>query len=163
MQVKHLIAAAAIACAATGASAATYLMGDVTAAGGFSFDSSSLSGSFSDTYVFSIADLSDLSISVTNAFTTSNGKIASFAGLLSGPGLAGSALGLTTIGKMQVLSGDLSTAMGGEYTLTLSGSAMGTGYYGGVASVSPVPEPETYGLMLAGLGAIAFVARRRLS
>ena len=28
-------------------------------------------------------------------------------------------------------------------------------------SVTPVPEPETYALLLAGLGAVAFVARRR--
>ena len=29
------------------------------------------------------------------------------------------------------------------------------------APVSPIPEPQTYALMLAGLGAVAFVARRR--
>lgn len=28
-------------------------------------------------------------------------------------------------------------------------------------SVTPIPEPETYALLLAGLGAVAFVARRR--
>lgn len=30
-----------------------------------------------------------------------------------------------------------------------------------IAAVTPVPEPQTYALMLAGLGAIGFVARRR--
>ena len=30
-----------------------------------------------------------------------------------------------------------------------------------IAVANPVPEPETYALMLAGLGAMAFVARRR--
>ena len=32
-----------------------------------------------------------------------------------------------------------------------------------VAQVTPVPEPETYALMLAGLGAIGWIARRRKS
>jgi len=32
-----------------------------------------------------------------------------------------------------------------------------------MAVAAPVPEPETYALMLAGLGAMAFVARRRKS
>jgi len=30
-------------------------------------------------------------------------------------------------------------------------------------SVSPVPEPETYTMLLAGLGAIGFAARRKKS
>lgn len=30
-----------------------------------------------------------------------------------------------------------------------------------VSGVAPIPEPETYALMLAGLGAVAFVSRRR--
>ena len=33
--------------------------------------------------------------------------------------------------------------------------------YDGVTA--PVPEPQTYALMLAGLGALAFLARRRSS
>ncbi|HZV67872.1 MAG TPA: FxDxF family PEP-CTERM protein, partial [Telluria sp.] len=28
-------------------------------------------------------------------------------------------------------------------------------------NVTPVPEPETYGMMLAGLGVLGFLARRR--
>ena len=32
---------------------------------------------------------------------------------------------------------------------------------GGIATVTPVPEPETYALMLAGLGAIGFIGKRR--
>jgi hypothetical protein len=39
--------------------------------------------------------------------------------------------------------------------------AVGVGSFGGSVTVTPVPEPETYALMLAGLGAIGFVARRR--
>jgi len=54
----------------------------------------------------------------------------------------------------------------GTYQLVVSGT-LTSGYKGGswggnLNTVSqPVPEPETYALMLAGLGAVAFVARRR--
>lgn len=42
---------------------------------------------------------------------------------------------------------------------TTTGSAGGT--YALIAGASPVPEPETYALFLAGLAAVGFVARRR--
>jgi hypothetical protein len=47
----------------------------------------------------------------------------------------------------------------GDYFLTYAG--VGAGSYGGTLEVTPVPEPETYALMLAGLGMIGFMAARR--
>jgi hypothetical protein len=39
---------------------------------------------------------------------------------------------------------------------------MTTGETGNVASLAnPIPEPETYAMMLAGLGLMGFMARRR--
>lgn len=56
---------------------------------------------------------------------------------------------------------------GQNYYYVVSGNATGlgggnlSGAYTMIASASPVPEPETYALFLAGLAAIGFVARRR--
>ena len=47
----------------------------------------------------------------------------------------------------------------GTYTLRLQGSGMGG--YGGYYTVTAVPEPETYAMFLAGLGALGLIASRR--
>ena len=52
----------------------------------------------------------------------------------------------------------------GNYYLVVSGSVPGGnagGLYGGGITVSPVPEPETYGLFLAGLGLLGTIVTRR--
>lgn len=53
------------------------------------------------------------------------------------------------------------TLSAGNYTIT--GTATASPYDGGYAalSVTPVPEPESYALILAGLGLVGFAARRR--
>jgi hypothetical protein len=37
------------------------------------------------------------------------------------------------------------------------------GLYTITSTLAPVPEPETYAMLLAGLGAVGFMARRRKS
>jgi len=51
----------------------------------------------------------------------------------------------------------------GNYALTLTYSKTGPALasYSGTLEVTPIPEPETYALMLAGLGVVGFVAARR--
>jgi hypothetical protein len=57
----------------------------------------------------------------------------------------------------------------GNYYFTVSGVTnmspyghfSGVNSYGGTISVTAVPEPETYAMLLAGLGVVGFAARRR--
>ena len=50
----------------------------------------------------------------------------------------------------------------GYYSLNVIGHATaGMAAYAVQMDVTPVPEPETYALMLAGLGLLGLIARRR--
>jgi hypothetical protein len=54
--------------------------------------------------------------------------------------------------------------LAGTYTLQIKGTVAGLsgGSYAGVLNIAnPVPEPETYAMMLAGLGLMGFMSRRR--
>jgi hypothetical protein len=56
------------------------------------------------------------------------------------------------------LAGSKITAL--SFTNSPNENAFETANY---SVTAPVPEPETYALLLAGLGAVGFVARRRLN
>jgi len=51
----------------------------------------------------------------------------------------------------------------GTYSLHIAGTVTGSkgGSYNGLIAVSPVPEPETWGMTVGGLAAVGFLARRR--
>ena len=59
----------------------------------------------------------------------------------------------------------LQTTDTSPFTLTLAGAATvpAQANYAGTLSVVLVPEPETYAMLLAGLGAMGFMRRRRNS
>lgn len=49
----------------------------------------------------------------------------------------------------------------GSYYYSVLGGASGTASYALASATTPVPEPETYALLAAGLGIIGFVSSRR--
>lgn len=66
-------------------------------------------------------------------------------------------------GEMDVWSISADNLAAGNYYLQVSGTLVSdTGAsFGGAMMLAPVPEPETYGMMLGGLGVMGFLARRR--
>ena len=71
---------------------------------------------------------------------------------------------LTSAGPRLAFGGLESISSVGDYFIHIAGVSTGTaGYTGTLSLVSPVPEPETYAMMLAGLGFMGFVSRRRKS
>jgi CHRD domain/PEP-CTERM motif len=82
------------------------------------------------------------------------GVIVNFSAQLSGSGLADPDLALITPGSAANYYVNLHNAAYG------SGAIRGQLQYLGTVS-PPIPEPETYALMLAGLGVVGFAARRR--
>lgn len=75
--------------------------------------------------------------------------------------MAGWTWGFT--GSTGNVSNQVNLLASGNYYYAVSGMAAGAsgGSYTLVSTVTPVPEPETYAMMLAGLVAVGFLARRR--
>lgn len=74
--------------------------------------------------------------------------------------LNGTAGTVVTMGKWTFLGIDGTGSP--DFVLTLNGSATGAdAIYSGELTVTAVPEPETYALMLGGLAVLGMVARRR--
>ncbi|MGO4381528.1 FxDxF family PEP-CTERM protein [Pseudoduganella sp. RAF19] len=90
---------------------------------------------------------------------TLSGQNVSFDGALTNlNGQTGSAY---SFGKYRFFGVEYTGAS--PFTLELHGTAFSGATYSGEVTVSPVPEPATYGMLLAGLGLVGAVARRRKS
>ena len=117
-------------------------------------------GSFADVYTFSLVSTVVASASITSV--VNGAQDIDFSSIvISGP--SGSfSFSLLLGDPVEVWSLSSTTLAPGSYTLTLSGTNSPAGAsYGGNLAVSAVPEPETYAMLLAGLGGLGFVVRRR--
>jgi len=167
MKLKFVAAAVALSLTSLVSTAATMPLDPLSPSASFS---NTVTGAFMDTWTFNLGTLSAVAASVTNvevsfgSFTA--GGISGFEAWLNGTQLfgptsmVGPISGVTV--KTQVLAGG--TALpAGMYSLMVKGTGI-TGMnasYGGNIVATPVPEPETYAMMLAGLAALGFLARRR--
>ena len=123
-------------------------------------------------------------ISAGTTFNSSDESVLYRFNLLAPTTLSFSALGVTHIDLNQVLNGNYEDGTSGNFawqthdntgpTFEILNFAAVKGFYqvnlskasdaksiAGSISIAAVPEPETYAMMLAGLGLIGFSARRR--
>ena len=175
---KSLIAAVVLASASFVSSAAmaatvgnTPQVLDLTAGSGFfgdTFASGNTGNTFADRFTFSVdgttgwnldAIISSVSRSADTGLDITGVSLYSAMGdklISSGKSLQSGNIDVWTI------SGDNLAA--GNYYLQVSGnlvSDQAASFGGAVSLAAPVPEPETYGMMLAGLGVLGYLARRR--
>jgi hypothetical protein len=80
---------------------------------------------------------------------------------IAGGGNYGFSLLLFGGNKAQLIYANPPQTSPGCAFLTVPGASCGRSANDAIGVFAPIPEPETYALMLAGLGALGFVARRR--
>jgi hypothetical protein len=143
---------------------------------GDTFAASTVGSTFSDVFAFNIGRPFDAAASVTSSYLntpqTKDLLITALSlyrfdpGTLSivGPAIAG--INETGFGPHPTDSWSLSAygLAGGSYALKVNGQVMGAGggAFGGDLTVSPVPEPQAWGMLLAGLALAGTAARRGL-
>ena len=170
MSIKHIAAAAALVCGAQAALAADLNVTHNLSGGAFFMFVGKSAGAFTDTYTFNLNTLSTASFTIDELVLTGFTNIDwadTDAATLSGGGLL-SPLVLGEDGLDSSFSFN-NVLVTGSVTLVLKGVALGSGIpdvispgtYSIAAVAAPIPEPETYALMLGGLGLIGFMAARR--
>jgi hypothetical protein len=150
-------------------------LGGFNAHFGDTFAAATTGNTFSDVFTFNVANSFDSAASLTSSYLntalTKDLLITGFSLYKYDPASM-SILGTAIAGVNNTLPGVHPTdswslsAFGltsGSYALKVDGQVIGSGggAFGGDLAVAAVPEPETYGMLLAGLGVVGFLARRR--
>lgn len=154
-----LVAAAMVIGASTGAQAASLTFAE--ASSGSFVESFNVSASAPDKLVLRVSG-------ITSQFSALDFGLWDGSTLVTN--VAGTAFGGNTFAVFSDKANTgISLVVGKTYTLKITGTAIATGNtaLGTVVvsngTVSPVPEPESYAMLLAGLGLMGAIARRRSS
>ena len=133
-------------------------------------------GSFYDVFTFTLTEAINDTISSAvslylpglgdnaSSYEINNGQLSLFADTdANGAGGADVLLGSVAYGDSNgVLA--VNNVSAGAYYWAVAGDAVGSkgGVYLFSANTAPIPEPETYAMMLAGLGMLGFMGKRRM-
>jgi hypothetical protein len=124
----------------------------------------SVSGaSFLDIYTFDVASTSTVGISFSSPNNGSKNLTFSSFGLYANGASTPLFSAPIQVGQFFDGSGITQNLTAGHYSFRIGGDVSGLkgGSYSGTVNVSPVPEPETWGMTLSGLAAVGLLARRR--
>jgi len=170
MKLKPFVLAAALAFTAAGAYAENNVFDvplsgpspDGTYTAGFS-SVHTVAGSFVDTITFTPTVSGFLNGSLVTTSSNPATDINFTSGTVNGVAFNFSPTGSNEWGFTNVAygTGPLVLKLFGIAAPSLAAGTSITASYGGTLNVSAVPEPETYAMMLGGLGLIGFLARRR--
>ena len=148
-------AAHALDVTASGAGAQTFDAGVLSDV--WTLTHNAINGNFSDTITFSLPSVADFSYSANTLYLKSKTDITPFTAYLDV-----TALTVTASGKFEFSSGEFNLA-NGVHTIKFGGTGMLAqgGAYQFEMSAAPVPEPDSWALLLAGFGVMGAIARRR--
>ncbi|MES2319166.1 MAG: FxDxF family PEP-CTERM protein [Pseudomonadota bacterium] len=138
---------------------------DTSAFFGDAFAMNNSGDTFMDQFTFTVAgvphDLDAIISSISR--TAATGLDITGLDLYTGAGALVSAGSMVSTGVQDIWTLSANSLATGNYYLQVSGSLVSntSGAFGGSVMLNPVPEPATYGMMLAGLGVVGLLARRR--
>lgn len=163
MKLQSIVLAALLSTAFGGAMAENYtspviaLVGDDAGSWTKGFETNHVVGTFTDTWTFKYGGIAAEATGFIKNLQNKSSNIDFYSASLNGVTLDISNLGK----KSEIEFFDL--PVNGTLTLVLTGETFGTGasYSGTMDVTTAVPEPTTYGMLMGGLGVMAFLARRR--